>query len=160
MYQVKSMCTIFMKLYCLQDYECAKFRGLRAIVGLVGLMPPCHRVFLCISWVQNIFSWVFYRFKIFCHGNFVGLRGFFVGISRVAYFFLWMFCGSKIFSRGSQVFSRWYFMGLNFFLVGISWLFQDFSREYFVGQNFFLVVISWARNFFSRIQNFLSWVIS
>ena len=63
--------------------ECAKFRESRAIVGLAGLVPLCHRAFVgpkyflmgisCvplfflvgISWVQDFFSWVFLRFKMF-----------------------------------------------------------------------------------------------
>ena len=43
------------------EYECAKFIGSSAIVGLVGLVPSCHRVFVGISWVQ-----------IFSRGYFVG----------------------------------------------------------------------------------------
>lgn len=101
--------------------ECAKFCGSCVIMGLVGLVQLCHHVFMGIfvgpkynlvgiSWIQNIFSWVFHDSKIFCHGYFIGPKiqnfshRYFVGPK----FFLWVFCGSKIFSCG-------YFMGTNFF---------------------------------------------
>ena len=42
--------------------ECAKFRGSCAILGLVGLVPPCRRAFdgpkiflVSVSWVSNFF---------------------------------------------------------------------------------------------------------
>ena len=61
--------------------ECAKFRGSRAIVCLMGPVSPCHRalmgskIFLVgISWVQNIFSWVFCGSQTFSRGYFVDPR--------------------------------------------------------------------------------------
>ena len=66
---------------CLHFKECAKSRGSRAIVGLVGLVPSCHRTFVGISWVPNFFSWVFRGSQIFSRGYFVGPRLFLVGIS-------------------------------------------------------------------------------
>ena len=98
--------------------ECAKFRGSRAIMSLVGLVPSCHRFFVGISWVQNFFSWVFHGFNIFL-----------VGISWVSNFFSWVFRGSKIFLVGTSNFqnvSRGYFLGPKFFLMSISWV-QFFS---------------------------------
>ena len=68
--------------------ECAKFRGLCAIVGLGVLVPLRHRAFVGIVWYQ-IFS-----------------REYFVGPK----FFLVEF-------RGSKVFSGEYFVGLKFPLV-------------------------------------------
>ena len=60
--------------------ECAKFRGSRAIVGLMGLVPSCQRALVGlklsrgVSWVWNFFSWV-------------------------PKFFSWVFGGSDFFSR-------------------------------------------------------------
>ena len=68
--------------------ECAKFRGLCAIVGLGGLVPLRHRDFVGISWVPNFFSLVFRGSQIFPRG-----------ISWVQSFFSWVFRGSKISSR-------------------------------------------------------------
>ena len=83
--------------------ECAKFRGPRAIVCLVGLVSPCHhalvgpKIFLVgILWVQNIFSWVFCVSQIFSRGCFVGPKFFLMGISWAQDFFSWVFWGSKI----------------------------------------------------------------
>ena len=119
-------------------YECAKFSGSCAIVGLVGLMPSYHRAFMGSSWVINFFSWLFRGSSIFSRGYFVGPQFFLVGI-------LWV-----------PIFFRGYFVGLKFFLVGIlwvpnffSWVFhgsQIFSRGYFADSNFSLVgnfVIFW-----------------
>ena len=87
--------------------KCAKLHRSGAIVGLVGLVPPCHCAFMGpkfflvgISWVLNFFSWVFHGSEIFPRGCFVGPKFFLVGISRVQNFFSRIFCGSKIFSRG------------------------------------------------------------
>ena len=90
--------------------ECAKFCGSCAIVVLLGVVPSYYHAFVGISWVQNIFSWVFCAFRIFSLGYFVGPKFFLVGISWVQSFFSWVFCGSKIFSRGN-------FVGLKFPLV-------------------------------------------
>ena len=75
--------------------ECAKFRGSRAILGLV---PSCLR-----------------GSENFSCGYFVGLKYFLVGISWVQYFFSWVL-------RGSKNFSRRYFVGQRFSLVGSSWV--------------------------------------
>ena len=40
-------CSLF--LLSLLTFECAKFRGSRAIVGLVGLVPSCHRAFVSLE---------------------------------------------------------------------------------------------------------------
>ena len=80
--------------------ECAKFCGSRAIVGLVGLVPPCH----C----------ALHGYEFFSRGYFMDPKFFLVGISTVQNIFLWVFLGSQIFSCG-------YFVGPRFFLVGILW---------------------------------------
>ena len=69
--------------------ECAKFRGSRAIVGLVGFVPSCPRAFAGISWVQNFVSWVFRGSKIFFSWVFQGSKN----------FFSWVLFGSEFFSR-------------------------------------------------------------
>ena len=104
-----------------------KFRGSRTIVDRVGLVPFCHRAFVGISWVQNIFSWVFRGFQIFSRRYFVGLRFFVVGISWVQFFFSCVFREPESFSGGFKIFSRGYFVGPNFFLVGNSWARNFFS---------------------------------
>ena len=112
---------VFYEVFFFSDkqlFECAKFRGSRAIVGLVGLVPSCYRAFVGISWAQYFFLRVFRGSQVFCCGYFVGPRFFLVGISWVQDFFSWVFRGSKIFSRG-------YFVGPRFFLVSI------FSRDFF-----------------------------
>ena len=74
------------------------------MLGLVGLATLCHRAFVGpniipvgISWVQNIFFWIFRGSQIFFRGYFVG----------------------------PNFFSRGYFLGLKIFLGGILWV-QDF----------------------------------
>ena len=110
------------------DYfsECVKFCGSPAIVGLVGLVPSCHRTFVGptfflegISLVQNVFY-----------------RGYFVSPD----FFSWVPPGSEIFSPGYVVGRKVFlvvFLGSKFFLVGISWA-QDFFlwmfRSYLVNK--------------------------
>ena len=107
---------VFYEVFFFSDkqlFECAKFRGSRAIVGLVGLVglvPSCYRAFVGISWAQYFFLWVFRGSQVFCCGYFVGPRFFLVGISWVQDFFSWVF-------RGSKIFSREYFMVLKFSLV-------------------------------------------
>ena len=54
--------------------ECDIFRGLRAIVGIVGLVPLCYCVFAVISRALN-----------FSCGYFVGLRFFLVGLSWLGF---------------------------------------------------------------------------
>ena len=139
--------------------ECIKFRGSRAIAGLV---PLCHHVFVgpnffllgpkyfrvSISWIQDFFSLEFPGSNSFSRVYFVGSQFFLVGITwfpifilvgilLVQGFFSWVFRGSKIFSRG-------YHVGSKFFLVGILWV-----------QDFFLWVFCWFKifctsKFFSR----------
>ena len=62
---------IFQKQFCLICFECAKFRKSRAIVGLVGLVPPCYRAFVSPE-IQIIFSRVFHGSQMFFSCNFVG----------------------------------------------------------------------------------------
>ena len=76
----------------LEKMDCAKFRGSCAIVGLVGLVPPCLR-----------------GSENFSRGYFVGSKYFLVGISWVSHFFSCVF-------RGSQFFSRGYFVGPRFYV--------------------------------------------
>ena len=87
------ICT-FCRSVC-DSMKCAKFRRSCAIVGLVNLVPSCHRAFfgpknflVGISWVSNFLSWVFCVSKIFYRGYFVGTRFFLVGISWVQYFMI------------------------------------------------------------------------
>ena len=42
--------------------ECAKLSGSCAIAGLMGVVPSCHRAFVGIPCVLNVFSWVFREF--------------------------------------------------------------------------------------------------
>ena len=88
----------------LHPAEYGKFRGSRAIVGLV---PSCHCAFVGFSWAWMFFSWVFRDFKIFSRRYFVGSKFFLVSISWFQSFLSWVFRGSKIFTRG-------YFVGLKF----------------------------------------------
>ena len=75
-------------LYDLNKNEYATFRGSCAIVSLVGLVPSCHRWYFVgsnfflvgISWVQNIFWWVFLGSQFFYRGYFVGPKFFLLGI--------------------------------------------------------------------------------
>ena len=73
--------------------EYAKFRGSSAIVGLVGLVPPCHRAFVGPKFSREyfvgpkFFSRVFRGSKIFSCGYFVGLKFFLVSISWIQNFF-------------------------------------------------------------------------
>ena len=75
--------------------ECAKLRGLHAIVGLLGLVPLCHHAFIGISWVQNILLWVFCGFKIFSCGYFLSPKFYLLGILWVQDFSCWYFVGPK-----------------------------------------------------------------
>ena len=121
--------------------EYAKFRGSRALMGFMGLepsfVPLCHRDYfvrpkyflLGISWLRIIFSRVFRESERFSRGFAVGPNCFLVDILQCKIYFLWVFCESEIFSC-------WH-LWVQFFLVGISW----------------------AQNFFSRVQNFLLWVV-
>ena len=67
-----------------------------------------------ISWVKNIFLWVYCGFQIFSCGYFHWVQN----------FFLWLFRGSPIFSRG-------YFVDTKYFLVAICGS-QFFSCGYFL----------------------------
>ena len=102
-------------------YECAKFSGLRAIVGIVGLVTSYHRAFMGSSWVINFFPSVFCGSSIFSHGYFVGpdlFRGYFVGLKFFLVGILWVPNFSSWVFHGSQIFSRRYFAGSKFSLVG------------------------------------------
>ena len=97
--------------------ERAKFRGSCAIVGLLGLVPSCHRAFLGpkaffmgFSWVRNVLSFFY-----------------FIGDPN---FFTWVFRESKFFSLG-------YFVGLIFFSFSLFRVFKFFSFGYFLDPNFF-----------------------
>ena len=69
-------------MVCFVKSECAKFRGSRAILDFMSLVPSCHRVSVGISRVQNFlagirgpeifFSWVFRESEFFSRGFFVG----------------------------------------------------------------------------------------
>ena len=74
----------------LEKMDCAEFRGSCAIVGLVGLVPPCLRG------SENFSRGYFRGFKIFSRGYFVGFTFFLMCISWVSIFFSWVFRGSKI----------------------------------------------------------------
>ena len=141
-----------------------------SLVGLLGL--SYHRtclglkfLFVGISLVQNVFSWVFRGSKTFSWGPrffllvFVGQKFFHVGIFTGPNFFFmcsivgpkfflmyilwvhkllsWVFRGSIVPSclLGSEISFRGYFVGPKFYLVGISWV-QTFSW----GPRFFLLV--------------------
>ena len=108
--------------------ECAKFRGSRAIVGLVGLVPLGHRAFVGlkfflegISWIQDFLSWVFRESEIFSRGYFVGLKFFLVGISWVQTLSHGYFVGQNFFS--------WHFVGPKFFPVDVSQVPRDYTSE-------------------------------
>ena len=100
----------------MKSIECAKFRGSRAIVVLICLMPSCHRAFAGISWVWNFFLWVLCGSKLFL----VGIRA------------------SEIFSRGFFVRPNFFrrYTWSEFFLVGISWVQLFFLVIDFVIQRF------------------------
>ena len=109
--------------------ECAKFRGSRAIVGLVGLVLWCSCAFVGISWIQKFFSWVF-----------VGLKFFFVG-TRGPKFLSWLFVGPKFFLVGIL----WVQI---FFLLGISCVLNIFSCV-IRGSNFLFLVVDFVIQRFS-----------
>ena len=109
-------------LTAIGSYECGKLLRSRATVVLVGLVPSCHQAFVGVSWVQNFFSWVFRRFKLFSRGYFVGLNVFHVGVLCVQFFFTWVF-------RGSKVFSSRYFVGSKFPFVGNFVIFSFWAHE-------------------------------
>ena len=92
----------------LSQIECAKFTGLRAILGLAGLVPSCHHAFVGISSNQS-FSGEYY----------VGPKFFLVGISWFQNFLSWLFHGSK-------VFFSWLFCGSNSFFWA-NFVIQRFS---------------------------------
>ena len=74
----------------LVENECAKFRGSRAIVGLV---PSCHRAFVG----SNFFPWVCRGSQIFSRESFVGPKFFRIFISWAQNIFSWVFRGCKVF---------------------------------------------------------------
>ena len=98
-------------------------RAMCANVGLVGLLPSCHRIYVGISLLQSFFSCAFSSSK----------------------FFSWVFRDSQIFSREYFV-DRIFFFSRGFFVDPIF-----FYRRYFVGPKFFLVVISWVPNISSSV---------
>ena len=98
---------------------CAKLCWFPVIMDIVSLVLSgnCALVGpkLClmgISWIQNIFPWVFWRSNFFS-----------VAISWVQIFYSWVFCGSKFFSRGKS-------MDSIFFLKDILWvqIFKTFCK--------------------------------
>ena len=76
-----------------------KFRRLRANIDLMGLVLSCHCAFVRISWIQNVFSWVFRKYKQFSLAYFVDFE-----------FFLLF--------RWSQSLSRAYFLVIKFSPLG------------------------------------------
>ena len=122
-------------------------------VGLALSQDSCH----CPFGVQNIFSLVFRKCKIYSRGYFVGSKCFLVGNSWVQKTF------SQVF-RGFKIISCRYFVGPKYFLVDImkvqntsTWVFRVskiFSQGYFMGQKFFLLGILWVQNFiaFKKLQ--------
>ena len=79
------------RIFCLYDFwECARFLGLRAILGLVGLVQSCHRTFLGVSWIQKIFLVVFSWAHNFSRGNFMS-ESFLSWVFHCSIsFFLWL----------------------------------------------------------------------
>ena len=92
--------------------ECAKFRESRAIVGLMGLVPPCHRAFMGPKLSGGYFLGPKFFLVDICWSTI-----FFVGVSWVQYFFVGL--------SSVQHFSCGHFMGPIYFLSGISWV-QNF----------------------------------
>ena len=152
-----------------------------SLVGLLGL--SYHRtclglkfLFVGISLVQNVFSWVFRGSKTFSWGPrffllvFVGQKFFHVGIFTGPNFFFmcsivgpkfflmyilwvhkllsWVFRGSIVPSclLGSEISFRGYFVGPKFYLVGISWVQNVFLRS-----KIFLTGICWSNVFFTWV---------
>lgn len=66
---------------------------MRAIVGLLGLVPACYLAFVGILWVQNIFLWV----------------------NLVRHFFSWVFCGANVFFLVDISWAKNFYQG--YFLV-------------------------------------------
>ena len=101
--------------------ERAKFLGSCAMVGMLGLVPSCHRAFLGpkaffmgFSWVRNVLSFLY----------FIGDPNFFTWVFRKSnFFFSWVSCGFIFFPfslfRRFKFFSFGYFLDPNFF----TWIF-------------------------------------
>ena len=121
--------SFFEEIFAVDIFECAKFRGSRPILSLVGLTPSIHGAFVCsefflvgILWVWNFFSWLLRGSQSFSRG--------YLSVPKI---FSWVLRGSKIFPvstswvriifswvrRGSKGFFREYYLVLNFFLVRI-----------------------------------------
>ena len=81
---VQSIATSVFHAY--DKWECAKFRGSRAIGGLVGLVPSCNRAFVGISWDQNIFLVGTRWSETFSRGYFVGQNFFLKSILWAQFF--------------------------------------------------------------------------
>ena len=96
--------------------ECAKFSGLRAILGLVGLVLSCHCAFVSPKYFLVGILWVQIFLSLVLRGS---KKMFFVGFSSVQTFFLWIF-------RRSKIFFSWVFRGPIFFLVA-NFVIQGFS---------------------------------
>ena len=93
--------------------ECAKFRESRAIVGLMGLVPPCHRAFMGPKLFWRVFpgSKIFSRWYLLVHNFFCGCFMspiFFCGSFIGPILFLWAFHGSNIFSLRYLVGPKFY----------------------------------------------------
>ena len=63
------------KILELSNIKCAKFRGLSATMGFVGISLSYHRFFVGIP-CPELFLWVFRWSKIFALGYFVSLKFF------------------------------------------------------------------------------------
>ena len=85
--------------------ECAKFRGLHVILGLMCLVPSCHHVFVVIFWVQKYFLVVINGAKI-SFEYLLSPTFFLACISWVQNFNSWVFWGPKFFRCWFKIFSR------------------------------------------------------
>ena len=77
-------------MVCFVKSECAKFRGSRAIIDLMSLVPSCHRVSVGISRVQNFLAGI--------RGPETFSRGYFVSFLWAEFFLYRCFRDSKILS--------------------------------------------------------------
>ena len=107
--------------------ERAKFLGSCAMVGMLGLVPSCHRAFLGPKAFHGFFvSSKCSLFFIFYWGS----EFFHVGISWIQIFFSWVFCGFNFFSfslfRVFKFFSFGYFLDPNFF----TWIFRGLEMPH------------------------------
>ena len=84
-------------MVCFVKSECAKFRGSRAIIDFMSLVPSCHRVSVGISRVQNFLAGIRGP-EIFSRGYFVSQNFFLVGFLWAQFFLYRCFRDSKILS--------------------------------------------------------------